>query len=201
MSGRLFLCTSNRHKASEIGAVLGDDVVIVLPADLGVSAEVRETGGSFEENALIKARWGAATSGLPALGDDSGLCVDALDGAPGVRSARFALDHGRGRGDQDNNALLLERLHGVPDERRGAHFTCSLALCLPGGAERVFRGEVHGRIGRAPRGEHGFGYDPLFLLPDGRTMSELPADEKNRISHRGRALAAARDALREAARA
>lgn len=201
MTGRLFLCTGNRHKASEIAAVLGADVTLVLPADLGLSPDVDEKGTTFQENALFKAHWGASVSGLPSLGDDSGLCVDALQGGPGVRSARFAADHGRAPGDGANNALLLEKLRDVPDERRGAHFACALALCLPGGAERVFRGEVHGRIGHVARGTHGFGYDPLFVLPDGRNMAELTQEEKNTLSHRGRALAAARDALREAARA
>ncbi len=194
--------TLNRHKLAEIAALLGSLPVRVLGAEaLGRPAEAPETGSTFEENARQKAlHFARAAAAVPlprrprwVISDDSGLCVDALEGAPGVRSARYA---GGGRSDPRNNAKLLAALAGVPPERRGAAFVCAIACAsVPAAGERpeiLFdaRGECRGRIAEAPRGGGGFGYDPLFLLPElGRTYAELGEDEKNRISHRGRALA------------
>lgn len=168
---------------------------VVMPAELGLSWHVDETADTFEGNALLKAETGLVASGVLTVADDSGLCVDALAGNPGVRSARFAEDAGRGRGDAANNALLLERLADVPDGKRQAHFVSVIAVVAPGATPQTFRGEVHGSLAHAPRGRHGFGYDPLFLLPDGRAMAELPAEEKNALSHRARAFATARPHL------
>jgi len=152
--------------------------------------EAVENGLSFIENALIKARHAARLTGLPALGDDSGLVVDALDGGPGIYSSRFA---GEGADDVSNNRLLLEALAGVGESRRGAHFYCAMALLRHAGdpAPLVATGKWDGRILEAPAGSDGFGYDPLFWLPGlGCTAAQLPADVKNRLSHRGQALAA-----------
>lgn len=154
--------------------------------------EVEEDGATFEANALKKARAYAAVTGRPVLAEDSGLAVDALGGAPGVHSARWVPGT-----DQDRNAALLARLEGVPDAARTARYVSVIALRAPDGRERVFRGALEGRIARAPRGSGGFGYDPIFLLPDGRTAAELTRDEKNAISHRGQALRQALAAIPE----
>jgi XTP/dITP diphosphohydrolase len=182
---KLLVATSNRGKLVEIREVLGALPLELLSLeDAGLPAP-EETGQTFEENAAQKATASAALSGLWALGDDSGLCVDALDGGPGVYSARYAPT------DVERRAKLLRALQEVPEPRRGAHFFCALALSSPDG-ERVFRaeGRVDGAIARAPRGTNGFGYDPLFLPAEtpGKTLAELAPLEKNRLSHRGRAL-------------
>ncbi len=184
---RLVVATGNTHKVTEIGAILAaagvDDIELVPMADLGVPSPV-EDGDTFAANALIKARACVAATGLPALADDSGLAVDALDGAPGVRSARYA---GEDATDADNNAKLVAALRGVPPEQRTARFVCAAALVTPDGTEVVRTGEMPGRI-VAAAGEHGFGYDPLFLADattDGRTNGQLSASEKDAISHRG----------------
>ncbi len=163
-------------------------------ADVPAFGEAPETGATFAENALAKARDAVAASGLPAVADDSGLAVDALNGMPGVLSARWAGRHGD---DLANLRLLLGQLEDVPDVRRGAAFVCAAALVTPDGIEVVEHGEWRGRIGRAPRGSGGFGYDPIFV-PDGerRTSAELTAAEKDAASHRGRALRALRPHLR-----
>jgi XTP/dITP diphosphohydrolase len=152
-----------------------------------------ETGATYAENAAVKARAVVAALGAAALGDDSGIEVDALGGAPGIRSARYA---GESAGDAGNNARLLAALSGRPAAERGARFRCVLALARPGGGETIVDGTCEGRILDAPRGDRGFGYDPLFL-PDGQslTFAELPPGVKNRISHRARAAAALRAAL------
>jgi XTP/dITP diphosphohydrolase len=158
--------------------------------DVGVEGDVVEDARTFEGNASKKARWAARVSGLPALADDSGLEVDALRGAPGVRTRRYAGDHAT---DEDNNAKLLAALDGLPPERRGARYVCVLALALPPDATRIVtrRGTVRGRIAGARRGSNGFGYDPIFEPaaepPGGRTFGQWSAEEKNRISHRARA--------------
>src|SRR5216683_441454 len=188
---RLILATRNPHKITELTRILES---IQLAADLAGlddfpgAHEVAETGLTFEENALLKARAAAAATGLPAVADDSGLCVDALSGMPGVFSARWAGRHGD---DQANLSLLLAQLADVPQRRRGAHFTCAAALVLPDGRERVVEGRLAGRLTGQPRGENGFGYDPVFV-PDGfeLTTAQLPPDQKDAISHRGRALRA-----------
>ncbi len=157
-------------------------------ADLG-NPEIVEDGATFADNAVIKARAICERTGVAAVADDSGIEVEALGGAPGVHSARYAGVSGPGR-DRANCDKLLAALAGVPAERRAARFVCALALCEPGGGAEIFHGELRGRIGLAPRGDNGFGYDPIVLLDDGRSIAELPSDEKNRISHRGQAVRA-----------
>ncbi|MBN1772872.1 MAG: RdgB/HAM1 family non-canonical purine NTP pyrophosphatase [Deltaproteobacteria bacterium] len=194
---RLLIATRNDGKVRELRRLLaGLPLEPVGPAEAGLTLDVEETGTTFEANAEAKARGFAEASGLPALADDSGLVVDALDGRPGVHSARFA---GPPRSDARNLARLLEELRDVPAERRQARFVCVVALALPatgpawaglsGGEVRLFRGTCEGRIGFVPRGTDGFGYDPVFL-PVGheRTFAELPADVKDGLSHRGAAL-------------
>jgi XTP/dITP diphosphohydrolase len=195
---RLFLCSSNHHKVDELSAMLGPTVNVMTPTALAVDAKVVEDASTFAGNALKKARQGHQVSGLVTLADDSGLCVDALQGQPGVRSARFAEDHNEGRGDAANNTLLLRKLEGVPDHARKAQFVCVVALVDVNGQEQLFRGELGGRIARQERGRHGFGYDPLFELPDGRALAMLEPAEKNALSHRACALAHARPAIASA---
>lgn len=196
MARRIVLATGNRGKAREFAAMLGPDWEICLQSELGVKP-VAETGDSFAANALIKARHAAAATGLPALADDSGLEVDALDGAPGVLSARYA---GAAAGDADNLRLLLERMAAVPAGRRTARFRCVLAYVR--GAEDpaplLVEGSWEGRIATAARGAAGFGYDPVFEDgASGLTAAELPAERKNALSHRGQALRALRELLQE----
>jgi XTP/dITP diphosphohydrolase len=188
---QLVFATRNRGKLAELSglvAPLGLEVISAAELD---APDVEEDGVTFAENAAKKAREVSAAVGLPALADDSGLVVDALDGAPGVHSARFA---GTQATDADNNRLLIERLGGMDESRRGAHFVCAMAFADPGGAlgdeVEMARGECHGVILEAPRGEGGFGYDPLFYVPDrGKTFAELGAPVKNTISHRAMAMA------------
>ena len=191
---RLLLATGNAGKVHEIRAILGEaGWEIVTPAEAGVVVPpVAEGGRSYADNAIAKAVSAARAAGLPALADDSGVEVDALDGAPGVTSARYGGP--AMRNDHDRNALILRRLEGVSAHRRGARFRAVVALVLPGGRTFTREGVVHGRIAEASRGANGFGYDPIFLLPDGRTMAEV-GDEKLRISHRAIALAALRPVL------
>ena len=194
---RVVLATRNAHKLGELGDILveaGLDLDLVGVGEFPDVPDVAEVGATFAENALLKARAVANATGLPAVADDSGLCVDALNGMPGVLSARWAGRHGQDRANLD---LVLAQTAEVPDERRGARFVCSAALALPGGVERVAEGELRGWLERAPRGTGGFGYDPI-LRPDGedRTTAEMTAREKNAISHRGRALRALAPQLR-----
>jgi XTP/dITP diphosphohydrolase len=190
---RLVLATHNAHKVGELRAILAPVVPdlrtgdVVSAADVGAPEPV-EDGVTFAENALIKARALVAATGLPALADDSGLCVDVLGGAPGIFSARWSGRHGD---DRANLELLLAQLADVPDEHRGAHFFCAAALVTPSGEEVVETGTMPGTLLRAPRGDGGFGYDPI-LLPAGeeRSAAELSAEEKNALSHRGKALRA-----------
>ena len=191
MSHRLLLATRNRGKLAELqrllaGAVPGVEVVgLDAVADF---PETAETGATFEENALLKARDAARATGLPAVADDSGLTVDALGGMPGVLSARWSGRHGD---DDANTALLLAQLSDVPDERRGAAFVCAAALVTPGGDEHVLERRWRGRLIREKRGTNGFGYDPVFV-PEGLdvTSAELEPAEKDARSHRGQAFAA-----------
>lgn len=179
----VLLATTNAGKREEFRALLPtavgvvglDDIPLVLPP---------ETGATFAANADTKAAHAAAASGLLTLADDSGLEVDALDGAPGIRSARFA---GHDATDAANRAALLAALVGIDDDRRQARFVCAVTLAAPDGVFARAEGFCEGRIGRGERGRFGFGYDPLFLLPDGRTMAELLPAEKNRVSHRAAA--------------
>jgi XTP/dITP diphosphohydrolase len=193
---KLVLASSNRGKLAEMDAILADlDVELVAQGDLGI-ADADETATTFVENALLKARQAARASGLPALGDDSGLCVDALGGAPGLYSARYAGAHGDAAA---NIAKLLDALRDVPDEERTAHFHCTIVLLRSADdpAPLVAESRWHGRILRAPRGSAGFGYDPVFLDPKlGASAAELDPATKNRISHRGLALARLRELLR-----
>lgn len=191
----LVLASGNAGKLAEFRVLLaGTDLALAAQHEFGVAA-AEETGTTFVENALIKARHASRISGLPALADDSGLCVAALRGAPGLYSARYAGRHGDA---QANNARLLHELDGVPAAQRQAFFICVLVVLRHPGdpAPLVAEGRWHGRVLEAPRGRQGFGYDPLFL-PDGQRQSaaELDAAVKNQLSHRGQALAALRDRL------
>lgn len=188
---KIILATRNPDKLAELRRILAAAGVSADVADLeDVSGmpEVAETGRTFAENALLKARAVVAFTGLPAVADDSGLCVDALNGMPGVLSARWSGGHGD---DEANLRLVLGQLADVPASERGAHFACAAALVLPSGAEHIAEGAVHGWLADSPRGSNGFGYDPIFV-PEGfsRTTAEMSAREKDRISHRGRALRA-----------
>jgi len=191
---KLLIATNNRGKREEIGALLAElPIAIVSGAEVALPA-VAETGATYAENALLKARAAAAATGLAALADDSGLEVDALGGAPGVRSARFA---GPDAGDEANNRLLLARLVRVPPAARTARFVCTMALVLPDGRAIVTRGSVEGAILAAPRGSGGFGYDPLFYYaPLAATFGEARAAAKNEVSHRARALRAMVERIR-----
>jgi XTP/dITP diphosphohydrolase len=189
------LASANRHKVREIRALLADLPVTVRSlGEFPGAPEVVEDGATYRENALKKARSAAGFTGKPALADDTGLEVDALDGRPGLYAARFA---GEGCTFQDNIAKLLRLLEGVPAaERRGARFVCVLAFVVPGGRELVVEGELRGRITEAQAGVSGFGYDPVFFVSEvGKTLAELSFEEKNRISHRRRALDKAREFL------
>ena len=184
---RVVIASTNRGKVVEVRQLLaGLPLVLLGPEDVGGWPEIEETGTTYLENALIKGRAVAALTGVAALADDSGIEVDALSGAPGVRSARFA---GEGATDADNNHLLVARLAGVPEEARGARYRCVAVLVTPEGEEIAGLGSCEGRIGLSPRGSGGFGYDPWFI-PAGetRTMAELSPEEKDAISHRGKAL-------------
>jgi len=198
---RVLLASRNAKKLTELRRVVASaglsGIEIVGLDDVPAYPEEPETGATFEENALIKARSGAAATGLACVADDSGLAVDALNGMPGVLSARWSGRHGD---DQANNDLLLGQLGDVPADRRGAAFVSACALVLPSGEETVVRGEWRGTIVSAPRGASGFGYDPLFIPDDeaagGRTSAELEPAEKDALSHRGKALAQLLPALR-----
>lgn len=201
---RLVIATRNSGKVREIDAILAGypSIQVVGLATLGISETPEEDRiegfDTFEENALAKARYFAARTGELTLADDSGICVDALGGAPGVRSRRFAPGcELRGtEQDQANNRHLLQLLGDTPTEERGAAYICAAALAWPDGREAVFVGRCGGVLLREPHGTAGFGYDPLFYLPEeGATFGELPADRKNEISHRGRAVRLAADSL------
>ncbi len=188
---RLLIATNNQGKVKEIKAILGGfyDEIVSLK-DAGISLEVVEDGDSFEANAIKKAREAADLAGCDALADDSGLCVDALGGAPGIYSARYAGDDAT---DEQNNEKLLHALHDI--ENRSARFVSVVAL-VSGGNVTTARGEVCGVIAHAPSGGGGFGYDPLFFVPElGQTFAEISAERKNGLSHRARALSALREKL------
>jgi XTP/dITP diphosphohydrolase len=190
---QLLIATGNKHKLDEFRMLLADlPVELVGLQDVGITDEIEETGTTFEANARLKADGYCRLSGLPTLADDSGLVVDALDGAPGVYSARYGGVQGAAQ-----LALVLDQLRDVPLAKRTARFECVLALALLGQPTQIVRGTVDGVIGSEARGEHGFGYDPLFVLPErNQTMAEISAAEKNRISHRGQAIAAMEPLLR-----
>lgn len=184
---KLAIATNNKHKLSEIRAILGDSFEELLSlSELGIDIDIEETGKTLEENALIKARTIVKLSGLAAIADDTGLMVDALDGAPGVYSARYA---GEEHNDAKNREYLLKNLQGVTN--RTAHFATSIALCYPDGTELLSEGRVDGEILHEERGSEGFGYDSLFYSYElGKTFAEASQAEKNTVSHRGRALRA-----------
>ena len=191
MSARLLLATRNAGKLAELRRLLADavpGVEVIGLRDVPDYPEAPETGATFEENALLKAREAVRYTGLPAVADDSGVTVDALNGMPGILSARWSGRHGD---DDANTALLLGQLTDVPDERRGAAFVCAAALVTPEGAEHVLRAEWRGAVLRHKRGSNGFGYDPVFA-PEGSALSaaELEPAEKDAISHRGQAFTA-----------
>jgi XTP/dITP diphosphohydrolase len=191
---RLLLATNNPGKLGELRQILdGCGWELVSPADINLDLEVEETGQGYVENATMKALAFARASGLTALADDSGIEVDALDGRPGRLSARYA---GEDRTDAERVAALLQELRDVPDERRTARFRCVIAIASPEGEVELVEGTVEGRVAHEPRGEDGFGYDPVFLLPErGLTMAELPSGEKHAVSQRGAAARAARPVL------
>ncbi len=195
---RVVLASRNAHKIEELARILLDaglDVELVGVEDFPDVAEVAETGATFEANALLKAVAVAAATGLPAIGDDSGLCVDALNGMPGIFSARWS----GGGGDRANLELLLAQLSDIPAERRAAHFICAAAVALPDGRTAVVEGRLDGAVIREPRGTNGFGYDPVFVPVEdpAHTTAELTDEAKDQISHRGRALRLLAPVLRD----
>ena len=179
------LATHNPGKLKEMGAILARfGVEVVSPKDLGLTVEVEETGATFAENAMLKAKAICAAAKLPAIADDSGLCVDALNGGPGVYSARYG---GEGLDDKGRYMLLLNSMRG--QTTRAAHFACAIACAFPNGDTLTAEGRCDGTIAFAPMGEGGFGYDPVFFVPEkAKTFGQLTAEEKSAISHRGRAL-------------
>ncbi len=185
---KLILASQNKHKAQEMQAILGDKIELVTLDAAGCGdVEIIEDGDTFEANAIKKAVTIMRATGLPAIADDSGLCVDALDGAPGVYTARFA---GEGASDDENISKLLTALEGVETSKRTARFVCVIAIAYPDREPITFRGECEGYILTEKRGENGFGYDPVFYVEQfSKSLAELPAEVKNSISHRCRALA------------
>ena len=185
---KMVLASQNRHKAQEMQAILGDKITLVTLDEAGFGdLEIIEDGDTFEANAIKKAVTVMEVTGLPCISDDSGLCVDALDGAPGIYTARFA---GENATDDENISKLLSKLDGVETEKRTAQFVCVIAVARPGKETITFRGECPGKILTEKRGQGGFGYDPVFYVEEyGKAMAELAPEIKNSISHRSRALA------------
>lgn len=183
---KLVLASKNQGKLKELRAILGTmDVEVLLQSEVGVDIDVEETGTTFEENSLLKAQAVMNACGIASIADDSGLVVDALQGAPGVYSARY----GNLNSDAERTAFLLQNLEGVPDAQRTARFVSVITCCFPDGRVVTARGECEGVITHKPCGDGGFGYDPVFFVPDkGKTFSEMTADEKNQVSHRANAL-------------
>ena len=195
---KVVLASKNPHKLVEIKQItdkFGFD--LILQSELGVDIDVEETGTTFEENSLFKARAVMEATGLPALADDSGIAVDALNGEPGVYSARYGFDESLD--DWGRMMLLLKNTEHVPDGRRQAKFVCVISFITPDGKIIQARGEIHGELTRQPRGQNGFGYDPIFYYPPfGQTTAEIPAEQKNAVSHRGNALRILNEKLKEA---
>ena len=195
---KVVLASKNPHKLVEIKQItdkFGFD--LILQSELGVDIDVEETGTTFEENSLIKARAVMEATGLPALADDSGIAVDALNGEPGVYSARYGFDESLD--DWGRMMLLLKNTEHVPDGRRQAKFVCVISFITPDGKIIQARGEIHGELTRQPKGQNGFGYDPIFYYPPfGQTTAEIPAEQKNAVSHRGNALRILNEKLKEA---
>ena len=195
---KVVLASKNKHKLVEISKItekFGFD--LVLQSELGVDIDVEETGTTFEENSFLKAEAVMKATGLPALADDSGIAVDALNGEPGIYSARYGFDESLN--DYDRMMLLLKNTEQVPDGQRQAQFVCVITMVTPEGRTIQARGEIHGELTREPRGENGFGYDPIFYYPPfGKTTAEASPEEKNAVSHRGNALRVFYDKLKEA---
>ena len=190
---RLVFATGNQGKVNEFRQMLGDDYEILSMKDLGVDVDIVEDGKTFEENAVIKAKAICEMTGEIVLADDSGLEVDYLNKEPGVYSARYM---GEDTSYRIKNASLIQRLEGVPDEKRTARFVCVIAAAFPDGTVKTVRGTMEGRIGYREEGENGFGYDPIFYLPEyGCSSAVLSMEEKNKISHRGKALRAIKEEL------
>ena len=183
---KIIIATHNKHKLQEMSRILSPmGYEVVTDLDLGIElTDAEENGETFLDNARIKAESGCKESGLPCIADDSGLCVDALNGAPGVYSARYSGVHGD---DDGNNKKLLSELEGVPTEKRTAHFACAICVSFPDGSEVTATGKCEGYIGYEKKGTNGFGYDPLFMVGD-RSLAQMTAEEKDAISHRGNAL-------------
>ena len=195
---KVVLASKNRHKLVEISKITEKfDMELVLQSDLGVDIDVEENGTTFEENSFIKAEAVMKATGLPALADDSGIAVDALNGEPGIYSARYGFDESLD--DWGRLELLLKNTEHVPDGERQAQFVCVITMVTPDGKTIQARGEIHGELLRAPAGENGFGYDPIFYYPPaGMTTAEMAPEEKNRVSHRANALKVFYDKLKEA---
>ena len=194
---KVVLASRNQHKLVEISKILEKlDIQLVLQSELGVDIDVEETGTTFEENSLQKAMAVMQATGMPALADDSGIAVDALNGEPGVYSARYGFDESLD--DWGRLLLLLKNTENVPDGQRQAQFVCVISLVTPEGKVIQTRGEVHGELLRQPAGQGGFGYDPIFYYPPyGKTLAEVSAEEKNQVSHRARALSKLYEKLKE----
>ena len=195
---RVVLASKKAHKLVEISKITEKfDMELILQSTLGIDLNVEENGQSFEENSFIKAKAVMEATGLPALADDSGICVDALNGEPGIYSARYGFDESLD--DRGRMMLLLKNMEAVPDGKRQAKFVCVITMVTPDGQTIQARGEVHGELTREPRGENGFGYDPIFFYPPtGCTTAELPPEKKNALSHRGQALRVFYEKLKEA---
>ena len=195
---KVVLASKNKHKLIEISKITEKfDIELVMESDLGVDIDVEETGTTFEENSFLKANAVMQATGLPALADDSGIAVDALNGEPGVYSARYGFDESLD--DWGRLQLLLKNTENVPDGQRQAQFVCVITLVMPDGQTIQARGEVHGELLRAPAGEGGFGYDPIFYYPPyGKTLAEVTPEEKNQVSHRAKALQVFYQKLKEA---
>jgi len=195
---KVVLASKNKHKLVEISKITEKfGIELVLQSELGVDIDVEETGTTFEENSFLKAEAVMKATGLPALADDSGIAVDALNGEPGVYSARYGFDDSLD--DWGRVYLLLKNTEHVPDDKRQAQFVCVITMVTPEGQTIQARGEVHGFLTREPRGENGFGYDPIFYYPPlGMTTAELSPEQKNEISHRANALKLFYDKMKEA---
>ena len=191
---KIVFATTNAGKIKEIKEILADfDVEVASMKEMNITADIEENGATFEENSLIKARTVSKLTGLPALADDSGLEVDYLNGEPGIYSARYL---GRDTDYDYKNNYIIKKLKDAKDEERSARFVCVISLVLPDGREFVKKGVMEGRIGYEIKGENGFGYDPIFYLPEyGKTSAEISAEEKNKISHRGKALSAMKELI------
>ena len=195
---KVVLASKNKHKLQEISKITEKfGIELVLQSELGIDLDVEENGTTFEENSFIKAHAVMEATGLPALADDSGIAVDALNGEPGIYSARYGFDDTLD--DWGRMMLLLKNTEHVPDGKRQAQFVCVITMVTPEGQTIQARGEVHGTLTREPRGENGFGYDPIFYYPPaGCTTAELPPEEKNKVSHRANALNLFYEKMKEA---